>query len=133
MAIVRYTLDPANPPKLSPETEAALDAMTEEEIERNAIEDPDNPPLTDEELDRMVFGRAVRLARQKTGLSQEKFAERYQIAFGRLRDWERGRYQPDSVARAYIRVIDSDPEGVARALGAGREPSIPKPRGDAAE
>jgi uncharacterized protein (DUF4415 family) len=28
---------------------ARVDAMTEEEIERNAIEDPDNPPWTDED------------------------------------------------------------------------------------
>jgi uncharacterized protein (DUF4415 family) len=27
--------------------------MTEEEIERNALEDPDNPPLTQEELARL--------------------------------------------------------------------------------
>jgi len=28
---------------------ARLDAMTEEEIERNAADDPDNPPMTDED------------------------------------------------------------------------------------
>lgn len=27
-----------------------VDSMTEEEIEQNALDDPDNPPLTDEEL-----------------------------------------------------------------------------------
>jgi len=32
---------------------ARLHAMTEEEIERNALEDPDNPPLTSDELARM--------------------------------------------------------------------------------
>jgi hypothetical protein len=30
-----------------------LEAMTEEEIEANALADPDNPPLTQKELDRM--------------------------------------------------------------------------------
>lgn len=30
-----------------------LEAMTEAEIEANALADPDNPPLTDEELGRM--------------------------------------------------------------------------------
>lgn len=33
---------------------ARLDAMTEEEIEANALSDPDNPPLTDEQLANMV-------------------------------------------------------------------------------
>ena len=32
---------------------AKLDAMTDEEIEAAARSDPDNPPLTDEELARM--------------------------------------------------------------------------------
>lgn len=32
---------------------ARLDAMTEEEIEANALADEDNPPLTEEELARM--------------------------------------------------------------------------------
>jgi putative transcriptional regulator len=60
MAIVSYTLDPANPPKLSEETKARLDAMTEEELTANALSDPDNPPLTNEEIE--VFA-ALRRAR----------------------------------------------------------------------
>jgi hypothetical protein len=32
---------------------ARIDAMTDEEIEAAALADPDNPPLTDEELARM--------------------------------------------------------------------------------
>ncbi len=32
---------------------AKLDAMTDEEIEAAALADPDNPPLTDEELAQM--------------------------------------------------------------------------------
>jgi len=31
-------------------------------------------------------------------------------------DWEQGRFQPDSVARAYIRVIARETEAVERAL-----------------
>jgi putative transcriptional regulator len=118
MAIVRYKFDPSNPPELTPEQKARLDAMTPEEIERNAIEDPDNPPSTDEELDRGVAARAVRLARERTGLSQSQFAERFHINPARLKDWEQGRYQPDSVALAYLKVIEKDPEAVERALSA---------------
>ena len=36
---------------------ARLRAMTEEEIERNAADDPDNPPLTSEELARLELVR----------------------------------------------------------------------------
>ena len=61
MAIVRYTLDPSNPPTMSPEEWAHLDAMTDEEINAAAESDPDNRPMTDEELFRM---RAARMAKQ---------------------------------------------------------------------
>ncbi len=57
--IVRYRRDPNNLPQFTDEELARLDAMTEEEIEANALSDPDNPPLTDEELARM---RPVRRA-----------------------------------------------------------------------
>ena len=35
---------------------------------------------------------------------------------GTLRDWDQGRTEPDQPARAYLRVIARDPEGVSRAL-----------------
>ncbi len=90
--------------------------MTQEDIERNALEDRDNPPSSGEELVRAVAARSVRQARQRTGLSQAKFAERFQINIARLKDWERGRFMPDTVALAYLKVIETDPEAVARAL-----------------
>jgi uncharacterized protein (DUF4415 family) len=46
--ITRVTLEEAR--KMKGQTDwARLDAMTEVEIERNAAEDPDNPPWTDED------------------------------------------------------------------------------------
>lgn len=59
---VRLTLDPADPPILSAATAARLDAMTPEEVEANALDDPDNPPLTADELDRMEAARPTRRA-----------------------------------------------------------------------
>ena len=117
MAITRKTLEDlrSNPPRLNAADRARLDAMTPEEIERNALEDRDNPPATEEELARAVAARAVRRARQRTGLSQAKFAERFQINLARLKDWEQGRFMLGSVALAYLKVIESDPEAVARA------------------
>ena len=61
MAIVRYNLDSSNPPTMSSEEWAHLDAMTDEEINAAAESDPDNPPMTNEELFRM---RAAWLAKQ---------------------------------------------------------------------
>ena len=112
MAIVRYTPDPDHPFQLTPEQRARLDAMTDEELTANALSDPDNPPLTDEELDRGLAGRSVRIAREKTGLSQPAFAKAFRINLARVRDLEQGRHQPDSALLAYLGLIEQDPEWV---------------------
>ncbi len=90
-----------------------LRSMTEEEIERGIAADPDAaPPMTDAE----IAAARVRWVRQQTGLSQPDFAARYAIPVGTLRDWEQGRREPDAAALAYLRVIEREPEAVARAL-----------------
>lgn len=116
MATVRFRLDPTNPPTMSAEDFARLDAMTEEEIEANAMSDPDNPPFTDEELDRMRAIGLIRRARSMTSMSQSQFAKAYHFSLGRLRDLEQGRTTPDSAVLAYLELIRRDPEGVRRAL-----------------
>lgn len=112
----RFILDPKNPPKMSKEARARLDAMTDEEITAAAESDPDNLPLTDEELERVRLARWVQAVRARTELSQRQFAETYRINVARLRDLEQGRTQPDSAMRAYLTVIAREPEAVQRAL-----------------
>lgn len=96
---------------------ARVDAMTEEELEANALSDPDNPPLTDEELKRFRRVPNPKIIRQRLNLTQEQFAEQFEIPIGTLRDWEQGARQPDSAARAYLRVIEKAPQAVQQALG----------------
>jgi putative transcriptional regulator len=116
MAIVRFKLDPANLPRLTAEQKARLVAMSEEEIERNAREDPDNPPFTEEELGRVRSVKLVREVRAKTGLSQSAFAKRFHINLGRLRDLEQGRTAADSALVAYLQVIARAQKTVERVL-----------------
>lgn len=118
MAIIRKTLADvqARRFKFTSAQKARLDAMTDEELERNALSDPDNPPWTEEELERGVAARRIRLARQKTGLSQGEFASRFRIPVATLRDWEQGRRKPDATSLAYLTVIEREPEAVQRAL-----------------
>ena len=115
MAIVRRKIDPTKV-TLSDDDIARLDALTPTEIEANALAEPDNPPMTDDELARGAFGRKVRLAREKLGLSQSAFAARFGINLRRLQDWEQGRFAPDSAILAYLKVIESEPEMVRRIL-----------------
>jgi putative transcriptional regulator len=95
---------------------ARLAAMTEEEIEANALADPDNPPLTDEELARLRPVPHPRRIRERLKLTQEQFAEQFEIPLGTLRDWEQGLSLPDRSARTLLRVIEQDPEAVRNAL-----------------
>jgi putative transcriptional regulator len=113
---VTFILDLNNPPTMTPEDWARFDALTEEEIEANAISDPDNPPLTDDELERMESAFLVRKAREAAGLTQPQFARIYRVTVGRLRDLEQGRTSADSAMRAYLRVIARDPAFVRETL-----------------
>jgi putative transcriptional regulator len=60
----------------------------------------------------------VRAVRDRTGLSQARFAARFGINLRTLQDWEQGRYGPDATARALLTIIDRDPRAVVRALKA---------------
>jgi putative transcriptional regulator len=72
----------------------------------------------------------VKRIRWQLGLSQEDFAQRFEIPIGTLRDWEQGRSRPDRAAAAYLKVIGSDPTSVSRALGTrGREAARRRKRG----
>jgi len=56
---------------------------------------------------------AIRLA---MGLTQKQFAQRFEIASSTLRAWEEHRLIPDSTAKAYLRVIERNPEAVIETL-----------------
>jgi putative transcriptional regulator len=96
---------------------ARLMAMSEEEAHQNALDDPDNPPLTDEQLARMRRVPNPQEIRQRMGLTQREFARRFEIALGTLRDWEQGTRRPDSAAKSYLRVIEARPDVVLAVLG----------------
>ena len=84
----------------------------------NPVTDPDNPPLTDADFDRMKRVPRAKTIRRALMLTQEEFATRYHIPIGTLRDWEQGRTEPDAPAQAYLKVIAADPKGVEEKLGA---------------
>ncbi len=62
----------------------------------------------------------VKAIRKKTGLSQENFAASYGFTMEQIRGWEQRRSRPRGGVRAYLVMIDSDHEGVAKILEATR-------------
>jgi putative transcriptional regulator len=90
-------------------------------------EDTDSPRLRATELRAMKRVAPIKRIRWQLGLSQEEFASRFEIPIGTLRDWEQGRSEPDKPARAYLKIIGSDPAFVTRALrGEGSQKSRSK-------
>ncbi|HLY06384.1 MAG TPA: helix-turn-helix domain-containing protein [Rhizomicrobium sp.] len=93
-----------------------FDAMSDEERHGAAHRDPDAQPLTREKEHKMRRTPQVFVIRRALGMSQEEFADKFQIPLGTLRDWEQGRKEPDAAARAYLKVIGKNPAAVEDAL-----------------
>ena len=60
----------------------------------------------------------VRALRGRLGLSQSDFAALFGFNVRLLQDWEQGRRRPEIPIRAYLAVIQRDPQAVIRALRA---------------
>lgn len=58
----------------------------------------------------------VKAIRTKLGLTQQGFAARFGFNINTLRHWEQGRRLPEGPTRAYLLVIDREPEAVRKAL-----------------
>ncbi len=81
--------------------------------------DPDDFDVSVAGLERGLMGRRIRKLRNRLGLSQEAFARTYGIPLANLRQYEIGRHMPPPAVRAYLKVIDAEPEIVARAVARG--------------
>ena len=102
-----------------------LDAVTEEDIARWKLEDG----IDDSRLGPPRYVRVspdVRALRERLGLSQEGFAERFHLSLRTIQDWEQQRRVPEGPARVLLQVIERDPQAVERAL-AGSSASRSRP------
>jgi putative transcriptional regulator len=58
----------------------------------------------------------VKQIRARLGLTQAEFAARFGFDLRAVENWEQGRRHPERPARAFLRVIEREPEAVMRAL-----------------
>ncbi len=54
--------------------------------------------------------------RKKINMSQSQFAASFGVSVRTVQEWEQGRVVPSRSARAFLTVIDREPEAVRRAL-----------------
>ena len=114
--LVSVEHNPGDPPIQTNTDWAAVDALTDEQIEAAVRDDPDAAPIGFYDMPGFIHIPNVKKLRDRLGLTQEAFATTYRIPIGTLRDWEQGRKLPDAPARAYLTVIARNPEAVAYLL-----------------
>lgn len=99
--------------------------MSEDEIESNALDDPDSIVPFDElgEPQLVLPMPDVAALRRRLRLSQAEFATRFGFSVATVRNWEQGRVLADGPARILLTVIANEPRAVIRALR-----SVPNPK-----
>lgn len=96
---------------------------TDREIAAQIAADPDTAPDLAKARDlRRVYNPPipnVKAIRHKLGLSQAAFARQFGFSVRTVQQWEQGRAVPDRPARILLRVIETAPQAVERAMAAG--------------
>ena len=63
---------------------------------------------------RVINVPGVAQIREKTGLSQARFAELLGVSVRTLQDWEQGRRAPSGAARTLLLIAEKDPKALLR-------------------
>ncbi|BBK43506.1 hypothetical protein STVA_35260 [Allostella vacuolata] len=95
-----------------------LAAMTDADIDRQCMEDPDlvrdvtdlGEPLPD-----------VKAIRKQLGMAQETLAAALGLPLGTLRNWEQRRSVPGPAGISLLRIVAREPAAAFRALGVNAE------------
>lgn len=78
--------------------------------------DPEDRDVTVAGLERGLMGRRIRKLRNRLGMSQQEFAEVFGIPASSIRQYEIGRHMPPPAVRAYLKVIEAEPDMVRRVM-----------------
>ena len=98
-------------------------ALTEKQIMAAAKSDPDNQPLTREQLKkfkRVNFPKEidVKHIRDVLHVTQSEFAGYFGVSLRTIQEWEQHRRTPNQMARNFLKVIEKAPKAVLVALAA---------------
>jgi putative transcriptional regulator len=84
----------------------------------DSVEEMDKIRRGKKRASRRTVVKEIKVAdvREKTGLSQTRFARLIGVSKRTLENWEQGRRSPTGPARALLKIVAKDPEGAVRAL-----------------
>lgn len=78
--------------------------------------DPEDRDVTEAAWQRGLMGRRIRQLRNRLSMSQDEFGNAFGIPATSIRQYEIGRYMPPPAVRAYLKVIEAEPEVVRRVV-----------------
>jgi putative transcriptional regulator len=78
--------------------------------------DPEDRDVSVAAWERGLMGRRFRILRHRLGMTQEEFSAVYAVPLHSLRQYEMGRYMPPPATRAYLKVIETEPDMVKRVV-----------------
>ena len=78
--------------------------------------DPEDFDVSVAGVERAHMGRRIRRLRHRLGMSQQEFAAAFGIPAASIRQYEIGRYMPPPAVRAYIKVIEAEPDVVRKVV-----------------
>lgn len=78
--------------------------------------DPDDFDVSVAALERGLMGRHIRQLRHRLGMNQEEFGRVFGIPAASIRQYEIGRHMPPPAVRAYLKVIEAEPDVVKRVM-----------------
>jgi putative transcriptional regulator len=115
VSTVRTKLDPKKPRRGKTDF-TKLRRLSDEEIERRALSDPDARPLSKRERAELKPVPDVKAIRERLELSQAEFSKRFRLSLRTVQDWEQGRFEPDQASRTLLVLIEKIPREVEAAL-----------------
>ena len=78
--------------------------------------DPEDFDVSVAGVERAHMGRRIRRLRHRLGMSQQEFAAAFGIPAASIRQYEIGRHMPPPAVRAYIKVIEAEPDVVRKVV-----------------
>lgn len=105
----RFKLEP-NSPRSGRTDWARVDALTDDQAEAAALDDPDAQPTPDHILRRMRPAPNVKAIRAELSMTTEEFATAFGLSEARVRGWESGDVPILPSERTLLHAIDASPE-----------------------
>ena len=78
--------------------------------------DPEDFDVSVAGVERAHMGRRIRRLRHRLGMSQQEFAAAFGIPAASIRQYELGRHMPPPAVRAYLKVIEAEPDVVRKVV-----------------